>query len=121
MRPGRARCAKEDEVSDIHHHVGHRFFDPHPAEGSSIRWFAVRRFGRPAKRRSRHCRLRRPISISAMFSQLQCLGVPLRDRSGDVAGSLSVTMPIGQESREDAVSRVLSVLSETAQAIRNLI
>ena len=56
-----------------------------------------------------------------MFSQLQCLGMPLRDRSGDVAGSLSVTMPIGQESREDAVSRVLSVLSETAQAMRNLI
>ena len=30
-------------------------------------------------------------------------------------------MPMGRESSEDAVARVLSVLSETAQAMRNLI
>ena len=49
------------------------------------------------------------------------IAVPLRDRRGDVLGSLSVTMPMGHESSEDAVARVLSVLSETAQAMRNLI
>jgi IclR family pca regulon transcriptional regulator len=49
------------------------------------------------------------------------VAVPLRDRHGEVAGALSVTMPMGHESSEDAVARVLSVLSETAQAMRNLI
>ncbi len=49
------------------------------------------------------------------------IAVPLRDRHGNVAGALSVTMPMGHESSEDAVSRVLSVLQETAQAMRNLI
>lgn len=49
------------------------------------------------------------------------VAVPLRDRHGEVAGALSVTMPMGHESGEDAVARVLSVLSETAQAMRNLI
>jgi IclR family pca regulon transcriptional regulator len=49
------------------------------------------------------------------------IAVPLRDRHGDVAGALSVTMPMGHESSEAAVARVLSVLSETAQAMRNLI
>jgi len=49
------------------------------------------------------------------------IAVPLRDRHGDVVGALSVTMPMGHESSEDAVARVLSVLRETAQAMRNLI
>ena len=49
------------------------------------------------------------------------IAVPLRDHNGNVAGALSVTMPMGHESSEDAVARVLSVLSETAHAMRNLI
>ena len=49
------------------------------------------------------------------------IAVPLRDRHGQVMGALSVTMPMGHESSEDAVRRVLNVLSETAQAMRNLI
>jgi IclR family pca regulon transcriptional regulator len=49
------------------------------------------------------------------------VAVPLRDRHGDVAGALSVTMPMGHESSEEAVGRVLSVLSETAQAMRTMI
>ena len=49
------------------------------------------------------------------------IAVPLRDRHGEIVGALSVTMPMGHESSEDAVTRVLSVLSETAQAMRNLI
>ena len=49
------------------------------------------------------------------------IAVPLRDRHGELVGALSVTMPIGHESSEDAVTRVLSVLNETAQAMRHLI
>jgi len=49
------------------------------------------------------------------------VAVPLRDRHGEAVGALSVTMPMGHESSEDAVKRVLSVLSETAQAMRSLI
>lgn len=49
------------------------------------------------------------------------VAVPLSDRRGEVAGALSVTMPMGHESSEDAATRVLPVLRETAQAMRNLI
>ncbi|MES2978523.1 MAG: IclR family transcriptional regulator C-terminal domain-containing protein [Pseudomonadota bacterium] len=49
------------------------------------------------------------------------VAVALRDRRSEVVGALSVTMPMGHESSEDAVRRVLNVLSETAQAMRNLI
>ena len=49
------------------------------------------------------------------------IAVPLRDRHGDVIGALSVTMPIGHESSDAALERVLPVLSETAQAMRHLI
>jgi len=49
------------------------------------------------------------------------IAVPLRDRHGDLVGALNITMPMGHESSEDAVARVLPVLRETAQAMRNLI
>lgn len=49
------------------------------------------------------------------------VAVPLIDRRGDVAGALNVTMPMGHESGEEAVQRVLPVLRETAQAMRNLL
>jgi IclR family transcriptional regulator, pca regulon regulatory protein len=49
------------------------------------------------------------------------VAVPLRDRRGDTVAALSVTMPMGHESSEDAAARVLPVLRETAQAMRNLI
>lgn len=49
------------------------------------------------------------------------VAVPLRDRHGEVVAALSVTMPMGNEPGEDAVARVLSVLTEAAQAMRNLI
>jgi DNA-binding IclR family transcriptional regulator len=48
-------------------------------------------------------------------------GAGLRDRHGQVMGALSVTMPMGHESSEDAVRRVLNVLSETAQGMRQLV
>jgi IclR family pca regulon transcriptional regulator len=49
------------------------------------------------------------------------IAVPLRDRHGMLLGALNITMPMGHESSEDAVARVLPVLRETAQAMRNLI
>ncbi|MDB5886113.1 MAG: transcriptional regulator, IclR family, partial [Polaromonas sp.] len=49
------------------------------------------------------------------------IAVPLRDRNGQPVGALSVTMPIGFESTEDAAARVLPALNETAQAMRHLI
>lgn len=49
------------------------------------------------------------------------IAVPLRDRNGEVLGALNITMPMGHESSDDAVARVLPVLRETAQAMRNLI
>ncbi len=61
------------------------------------------------------------ISEQQLDLNFRGVAVPLRDRHGDVAGALSVTMPMGHESSEDAVARVLPVLNETAQAMRNLI
>jgi IclR family pca regulon transcriptional regulator len=49
------------------------------------------------------------------------VGVPLVDHHGDLVGALSVTTPMGHESSEDAVGRVLAVLQETARAMRNLL
>jgi IclR family transcriptional regulator, pca regulon regulatory protein len=49
------------------------------------------------------------------------IAVPLRDAKGQLVGALSVTMPIGQESSDAAVARVLGVLKETAQALRPLV
>ncbi|MBN9410644.1 MAG: helix-turn-helix domain-containing protein [Burkholderiales bacterium] len=49
------------------------------------------------------------------------IAVPLRDARGQLVGALNVTMPIGQESSDAAVARVLGVLRETAAALRPLI
>lgn len=49
------------------------------------------------------------------------IAVPLRDRHGQLAGALNITMPIGSETSKDAVARVLPVLREAAQGLRSLI
>jgi IclR family transcriptional regulator, pca regulon regulatory protein len=49
------------------------------------------------------------------------IAVPLIDLRGDTVGALNVTMPMGRESSEHAVQRVLPVLQETTKAMRNLI
>lgn len=49
------------------------------------------------------------------------IAVPLRDSKGDVLGALSVTMPMGHETSDAAIARVLPVLRDTAQAMRNLV
>jgi IclR family transcriptional regulator, pca regulon regulatory protein len=62
-------------------------------------------------------------SISEQQLDLNSRGiaVPLRDRRGELVGALNITMPMGHEGSDDAVRRVLPVLRETAQAMRNLI
>ena len=62
-------------------------------------------------------------AISEQQLELNYRGIamPLLDRHGDVVGGLNVSMPMGHESSEDAVRRVLPVLQETARAMRNLI
>jgi IclR family pca regulon transcriptional regulator len=62
-------------------------------------------------------------SISEQQLELGTRGiaVPLIDHRGDLTGALNITMPMGHESSEDAVARVLPVLQETARAMRNLI
>ena len=62
-------------------------------------------------------------SVSEQQLELNYRGIaaPLMDRRGDLVGTVSVTMPMGHESTEDAVRRVLPVLQETARAMRNLI
>jgi IclR family transcriptional regulator, pca regulon regulatory protein len=49
------------------------------------------------------------------------IAVPLLDRNSEVHGAISITMPINQETSEDAVKRVLPVLQEAARGLRNLI
>jgi IclR family pca regulon transcriptional regulator len=49
------------------------------------------------------------------------IAVPLMDRRSELVGAVSVSMPMGHEQTDDAVSRVLPVLQETARAMRNLI
>ena len=49
------------------------------------------------------------------------IAVPVRNTRGLLMGALNVTMPIGQESSETAVARVLNVLRDVAQAMRPLV
>lgn len=62
-------------------------------------------------------------SLSEQQLELDARGiaVPLLDHRGDLVGALNVTTPMGQESSEEVVARVLPVLQETARAMRNLI
>lgn len=49
------------------------------------------------------------------------IAVPLLDRNNEVHGAISITMPINQESSEDATKRVLPVLQEAARGLRPLL
>jgi len=49
------------------------------------------------------------------------VAVPLRDHKGNVHGALTVSMPIQNETTQEAVQRVLPVLRDVAQNLRPLI
>jgi IclR family transcriptional regulator, pca regulon regulatory protein len=61
------------------------------------------------------------VSEQQLEIDMRGIAVPLINLHGDLVGALNVTMPIGKESTENAVRRVLPVLQETARAMRNLI
>ena len=47
------------------------------------------------------------------------IALPLKNRHGQLIAALSVSVPMGNESREHALARVLPVLQETANALIN--
>jgi IclR family pca regulon transcriptional regulator len=49
------------------------------------------------------------------------IAVPLRDRHGKVIAALSVNMPIGDETAQEALDRVLQVLQDTALLIMRVL
>jgi IclR family pca regulon transcriptional regulator len=61
------------------------------------------------------------LSEQQLELDMRGIAVPLIDLRGDLIGALNVTMPMGKESPENAVRRVLPILQETARAMRNLI
>ena len=61
------------------------------------------------------------LSEQQMELNFRGLAVPLLDRNNAVHGAISITMPINQEHRDDAVKRLLPVLQEAARGLRPLI
>jgi IclR family transcriptional regulator, pca regulon regulatory protein len=61
------------------------------------------------------------VSEQQLELKFRGVAVPLRDARGTLVGALSVTIPMQGESSSQAAERVLGVLRETANALRNLI
>ena len=61
------------------------------------------------------------LSEQQMELNYRGIAVPLLDRNNAVHGAISITMPINQEHRDDAVKRLLPVLQEAARGLRPLI
>ena len=49
------------------------------------------------------------------------VAVPVKNRHGEVVAALSTNMPIGQETTEAALARVLRPLQESALAMLNIV
>ena len=47
------------------------------------------------------------------------IAIPLKNRAGHLVGAMSVSIPMGAESRDSALARVLPVLQETPNALLN--
>ena len=61
------------------------------------------------------------VSEQQLELDMRGIAVPLIDLRGGLVCALNVTMPIGKESTENALRRVLPILQEIARAMRNLI
>ena len=75
----------------------------------------------PELLRSELVRVRRQgwaLSEQQMELNYRGIAVPLLDRNNDAHGAISITMPINQESSEDATKRVLQ---EAARGLRPLL
>jgi len=92
--------------------------------GHTFTVFTAHTIASPARMKTELDRVRAQgwaISEQQLDLNSRGIAVPLRDRYGEVVGALNITMPMGHESKEDAMARVLPVLRETAQAMRHLI
>lgn len=54
-----------------------------------------------------------------MHTGVRGIAVPLRDRHGQPVAALSTSMPMGNESSQAMLARVLPVLQETANSLLN--
>lgn len=81
--------------------------------------FATKQQLRAALARFRHS----GYSLSEQQLELNYRGiaVPLLDRSNQVHGAISITMPINHEETDHALHRVLSVMQEAAKSLRPLL
>jgi IclR family transcriptional regulator, pca regulon regulatory protein len=61
------------------------------------------------------------VSDSQAEMELRGIATPLLDHKGLPHGALSVTVSLVHESREDAIKRLLPMLRDTANSLRNLI
>jgi IclR family transcriptional regulator, pca regulon regulatory protein len=61
------------------------------------------------------------VSEQQIELQYRGIAVPVRDARGNVVAALSITLHMGKENAEQAVQRVLGVLTDTAASMRNLI
>ena len=49
------------------------------------------------------------------------MALAVKDRKGVCRGAIGATMPMQNQSREDTIARLLPLLQETAQALRQVI
>lgn len=96
-----------------------QWFDAHPLKPyttHTVTDAAMLRKNMELIRAQRWC-----VSEQQLELDMRGIAVPLIDLRGDLVGALNVTMPMGKESSDNAVRRVLPILQETARAMRNLI
>ena len=90
----------------------------------TLRTYTPYTISSPEQLRSELARVRRQgwaLSEQQMELNFRGIAVPLLDRNNAVHGAISITMPINQEHRDDAVKRLLPVLQEAARGLRPLI
>ena len=56
-----------------------------------------------------------------LTGRLPKIAVPIRTRGGDVIGAISVSLPIGNETGQQAVARALPLLREAEHALQSLL
>ena len=56
-------------------------------------------------------------AVRALAMSVRGIAVPIRKRSGEIVGAISVSLPMGSESSERAVARALPLLREAEYAL----
>jgi len=52
---------------------------------------------------------------------LRGMALPVKDRKGECVGAIGTTMPMGLNSREEVIARLLPRLQETVQVLRDVL